>query len=230
MTKIFFKKILYTFLTPKYNFEFHQKYYIINNKLVKKIFNSLWFLPNNHEFSYWKNDAENIGHGYLQFIEMDKMSILLEKSLNKHALKNDKILDICCNVGRLLSSLKSKGYENLYGFDINHIAIQKSSEIFKNLENIKLENCSAEFFLENAENEFYDITYTMGASIELLPPTFDVVKNIYRITKKFFICLINPNGHRYPRFWEYEFKKNGFKILEKINIADKDRTLFILQK
>ena len=137
MIKIFIKKIFNTFLTPRYSFEFHQKFYAINNKLIKVFFNSFWFLPNNHEFYYWKNNAEDIGHGYLKFIEMDVMSDILVKSINKHALKNDKILDICCNVGRLLSSLKSNGYENLYGFDINSMAIQKSSEIFKNLENNK---------------------------------------------------------------------------------------------
>ena len=161
---------------------------------------------------------------------MDDLSILLEKTLTKYAKKDDKILDICCNVGRMLSKLKSKRYANLNGFDINDLAIKNSKKIFNNLKNANMKSSSAELFLESAKNNSYDITYTLGASIELLPPTYDVVKNIHRITKKYFICLINTEGHRYPRFWEYEFKKCGFKILEKINLKKYTRVLFVLKK
>mgnify|MGYP001208220519 FL=1 len=230
MIKIFTKKFLHTFFTPKYNYQFHKKVYKIKNRLIKKVLNSFWFFPNSLEFYYWKYSAEKVGHGFKKFIKMDYLSILLEKTLIKYAKKDDKILDICCNVGRVLSKLKSKKYTNLNGFDINDLAIKNSKKIFNNLKNANMKSSSAESFLESAKNNSYDVTYTLGASIELLPPTFDVVKNIHRITKKYFICLINAEGHRYPRFWEYEFKKCGFKILEKINLKKHTRVLFVLKK
>lgn len=230
MIKIFIKKFFFSFLTPKYNYQFHKKIYKVKNKSIKRFLNSFWFLPNSHEFHYWKYTAENIGHGFKQFTKMDDLSVLLIKTIAKYAKKNDKILDICCNAGRVLSKLRSKKYVNLHGFDINSLAIKNSKKIFKNLKNAKMKSSSAESFLQNAKNNSYDVTYTLGASIELLPPTYDVVKNIHRITKKFFICLINTEGHRYPRFWEYEFKKYGFKILEKKNLKKNTRALFVLKK
>lgn len=230
MIKIFIKKFFNTFLTPKYNYQFHKKIYKIKNRLIKKILNSFWFFPNSLEFHYWKNSAEKVGHGFKKFIKMDDLSMRLEKTLTKYAKKDDKILDICCNAGRMLSKLKSKKYTNLNGFDINDLAIKNSKKIFTNLKNANMKTSSAELFLESAENNSYDVTYTLGASIELLPPTYNVVKNIHRITRKYFICLINTQGHRYPRFWEYEFKKYGFETLEKIKLKKYTRVLFVLKK
>lgn len=224
------KKFFYTFLTPKYNYQLHEKFYKINNRLIQKIINIFWFLPNSHEYKYWKVSAEKIGHGYVKFIKIDSCCSYILKYLNKYAKKEDKILDICCNSGRILSKLKTKKYINLNGFDINDIAIKQSKKIFKNLKNANLKISSAEKFLEIAKSNSYDVTFTLGASIELLPPTSDIVKNIHRITKLFFICLIHTDGHKYPRFWEYEFQKSGFKIIEKRYIKKFNRTLFVLKK
>ena len=79
------------------------------------------------------------------------------------------------------------------------------------------------------KNNFFDVSYSLGASLELIPPQFDVIKHISRATKKYFICLISENGHTYPRFWKYEFKKNGFLITERKKLGS-NRTLYVLQK
>ena len=52
--------------------------------------------------------------------------------INKH--KKDKVLDLCCNVGRHLNALNKIGYSNLFGVDINNQAIQKMTTIY----NIKI--------------------------------------------------------------------------------------------
>ena len=72
---------------------------------------------------YWKN-AENLNHGYQKFIKMDFLSQKILETILKHSNKNDKILDICCNAGRVLNELRLKDYINLYGFDINKEAIK----------------------------------------------------------------------------------------------------------
>ena len=72
------------------------------------------------------------------------------------------------------------------------------------------------------------MTFSLGASLELIPSHFNLIHHISRITKKYHICLINENGHAYPRFWRYEFKKY-FSTCNYENLANK-RTLFILKK
>ena len=101
MIKIFIKKFFFSFLTPKYNYQFHKKIYKVKNKSIKRFLNSFWFLPNSHEFHYWKYTAENIGHGFKQFTKMDDLSVLLIKTIAKYAKKNDKFKE--CKNEKLFS-------------------------------------------------------------------------------------------------------------------------------
>ena len=174
-------------------------------------------------------NANNIGHGYNQFLEIDTNAELLIEKINNYAQKDDVILDICCNVGRVLNELSNQGYRNLYGFDLNNEAIEKSKKIFTKLHSANLTSASAEEYLKDLKNNFFDVSYSLGATLELIPPQFDLIKHISRTTKKYFICLISENGHAYPRFWKYEFKKNDFLIAERKKIEN-NRTLFVLKK
>jgi SAM-dependent methyltransferase len=226
---LFLKKIKNSLFTPRYSFGFHKKIYQIKSKKKRALLNKLWFLPNTLEYNYWNAVAENVGHGHENFIQMSESGTVLCKTINNYALKTDRLLDICCSTGRILNCLHDKGYKKLSGFDLNKLAIKNSIKNFKNLKNIELHHASAEFFLEKASNQEYDITYTLGATIELITPTFDIVRQISRITKKYFICLINVNGYRYPRFWEYEFTKNRFVVIKK-KLLQNNQTLFVLKK
>lgn len=225
---IFIKKIKNSYLTPRFDSLDFEKLYKSENFFYKILIRFFWFVPNNSQSKYWIK-ANEIGHGYEQFIKIDELGKIITNKIREYAKKEDSILDICCNAGRILNELESCGYKNLNGFDINIDAINNSKKIFKNLRNAALTCSSAEKFLRQVECNFYDITYSLGATLELIPPHFDIIKHISRITKKYFICLINENGHAYPRFWKKEFKKNFFLIKENVKIGE-NRTLFVLKK
>ena len=225
---VFLKKIKNSFLTPRLNNLNYNKFYKKNNTLSKILNKFLWFYPNNLQYKYWMN-ASNIGHGSIQFTEMDELGELIVEKINNYAKKEDKVLDICCNIGRILNALSNQEYNNLYGFDLSIEAIEKSKKTFTKLHSVNLVCSPAEEYLKNIEDNFFDFSYSLGASLELIPPHFDVIKHISRITDKYFICLINENGHAYPRFWRYEFKKNYFSIIESKHVG-KNRTLFVLKK
>tara|TARA_B100000787_G_scaffold52767_2_gene38162 strand:+ start:5638 stop:6330 length:693 start_codon:yes stop_codon:yes gene_type:complete len=225
---IFLKKVKNTFLTPRINNLNYNKFYDHKNFFFKILSRIFWFFPNNHQSKYWIN-ANKIGHGYEKFIEMDILGLSITNKIKEYTKKEEKILDICCNVGRILNELNISGYKNLYGFDINEEAIKNSTNVFSKLNNANLVCSNAEEYLKNISDNFYDTSFSLGASLELIPPHFDVIKHISRITKNYFICIINENGHAYPRFWKHEFTKNSFKIIESSNEYEK-RTLFVLQK
>jgi hypothetical protein len=88
----------------------------------------------------------------------------------------------------------------------------------------------AKNYFIRTEDKFFDVVYTHGATVELIPPTFDLIFEISRIVKKFAILLINENGHAFPRFWRYEFNKNNFKIIEDRRIKNSSLVLFVLKK
>jgi SAM-dependent methyltransferase len=229
-TIIVIKKIFNTFLTPRY-----YKFYInikknINNK--NKFFNllsRLWFVPSVNDLKYWRNvKSTDNRHGIVHYSKFSTGSKDLIAKIKKYSKKDSKILDLCCNVGRYLNFLNSKGYKNLYGVDINKDAIS----IAKKNMRLNLTCSPIENYLLKQKNNYFDITYTHGATIELIKPTFNLVSEITRITKLYVIILISEIYH-YPRFWRYEFQKNNFNIIDIkiLNNTSKDfRSLIIFKK
>ena len=218
---ILLKKIKNTFLTPHWN-----NYYIKNNKLITEnsivkfnkyksfFFKFLWFLPNLESHKYWYGAIENDKHGFDKYLKPNNYAkILLEEITKRTKDKRTKILDLCCNVGRHLNVLNELGYANLYGVDVSEIAIKKMKIFFKNLKEIKITHSTAESYLLKTEDNFFDIIFTHGATVELIPATFSLVKEVSRVTNDLVIFLIQENGHAYPRFWRYEFKRNNMNLI-----------------
>ena len=226
--KILFKKVFNTFLAVNLFTINYSKLYNKKSFIYTILAKFIWFIPSNFQALYWKN-SENFKHGYNHFTEMDTNALLLKKEICNYASDNDKILDVCCSVGRMLSSLNHDGYSNLYGFDINKVAIDESKKVFVNLKDAQLTAQSAEEYLPTIANNEFDIAFSLTASLELIPASFPLVREISRITKKYFICLLNENDHAYPRFWRHEFKKNNFIILKFYKVG-KSLTMFVLKK
>lgn len=88
-------------------------------------------MPYNLSIRYWHNADINSRHYYNHYLLLDYKSNLLIKIIKKYSSsKNNKILDLGCNIGRHLNSLKIAGYNNLYGVDIGKIPINKSQKFF----------------------------------------------------------------------------------------------------
>ena len=231
---IFLRKIKNSILTPRYEKFYKRANFKIENEkrkniLEKILYKLFWFLPNTDSHVYWCNQKENERCGLNKYIKNDIYINLLVKEINKRSNnKKIKILDLCCNVGRSLNSLKKLGYINLYGVDINKLAIKKMKKVFKKLKKAKVVHSSAESFLLNSKDNFYDILFSSGASVELIPSTFDLIKEISRVTKSFVILFINENGHAYPRFWRYEFRKNNMSLI--FNKKYESNTLLVFKK
>jgi SAM-dependent methyltransferase len=127
----------------------------------------------------------------------------------------NSILDLGCNCGYYLSLLKKEGYKTLSGVDISPVAIQYGIEQL-NLSDVDLTVGSFEEILPKivAEGIRFDLVYTLGATIELVHPSFDIISHICKISKRFVILIIGESSHSYPRFWEYEFNRNGFLMVK----------------
>jgi hypothetical protein len=61
----------------------------------------------------------------------------------------------------------------------------------------------------------FDMLYSHGATIELVHPSFDIVRHMCRVTRNHVVLIVNETvAHSYPRFWTYEFARNGFFLRE----------------
>jgi SAM-dependent methyltransferase len=231
---ILIKKIINTFLTPRWK----HVYKNFNIDFVKKkknfifyILSKFWFMPHDYTYQYWHKANIYSKHYFSHYLTLDPKARILIKQVQKYSSTSNKILDLGCNVGRHLSELKKLGYSDLHGVDIGKIPIAQSKKIFLNLKRVKNVCSSFEEYLFKTPNNFFNLIYTHGATIELIKPTFPLISQLHRVLDNggYLVFLIDENGHSYPRFWRYEFKLNNLSIVKAKNI-DKNTTLFVLKK
>lgn len=122
------------------------------------------------------------------------------------------ILDLGCNVGRHLDYLYRQGYRNLRGVDWSANALRDMAQRYPEAHAAsKLTCASFEQFL-SASPEPVELVYTRGATFELVHPAFPLIRQVCRIARHYVVMVISEAGHAYPRFWEYEFARQGFEL------------------
>ena len=126
--------------------------------------------------------------------------------------RNAAILDMGCNVGRHLDYLYAHGYRNLRGVDWSSAAIRDMAQRYPEMHAAsKLTIASFEDFLRG-DPEPVDLVYTRGATFELVHPGFPLIRHVCGIAKRYVVLVIAEAAHAYPRFWEYEFAREGFEL------------------
>ena len=105
------------------------------------------------------------------------------------------------------------GWHNLNGVDFSATAIGdmeiRYPEMYKA---IKTNAASFQDFLPQCKESF-DMVYTRGATFELVPPSFPLIKYVCKIAKNYVVLVISESGHAFPRYWEYEFAREGFELV-----------------
>lgn len=122
------------------------------------------------------------------------------------------ILDMGCNVGRHLDYLYRQGYRNLHGVDWSSAALRDMASRYPQAHAAaKLSFASFEDFL-SGDPPPVELVYSRGATFELVHPAFPLIRRVCRIANRYVVLVISEAGHAYPRFWEYEFAREGFEL------------------
>jgi SAM-dependent methyltransferase len=122
------------------------------------------------------------------------------------------ILDLGCNVGRHLNHLHGLGYRNLRGVDFSRRAIEDMAQRYPEMHRVSRLTVASfqDYFAGNPEAA--DISYTRGATFELVHPRFPLIEQVCRHTRRHVVMVIKEAGHLFPRYWEYEFARQGFEL------------------
>lgn len=221
---VFWRKTLHTYLTPKFLWERvikdYSTFFSMKNKPISKLEwlfkNIVWFWPTLHDADFWRDVVVGEVMGPEYYVDIGPHSqILVHELLDRSHDKNLSFLDLGCNRGRFLDILFESGVKNLHGVDVCAAAIdsikEETPELFREA-SIKLQ--SMQEFLLAAGSCSIDITYTHGATVELIPSSFPLVREICRVTRESVIFYISESDYLYPRFWENEFRKHGFKLIK----------------
>ena len=144
---------------------------------------------------------------------------MLLNELESTFSKSDKILDICCNAGRHINYLTKQGYKDIHGFDIMKPALEAMPKFFPLINTSTIQHGNAIDIIPSYLDSSFDWAYTHSATIELIPPSFRIHRELSRIVKKGMILLLNENGHYYPRFYSYLFEHSSFRLYKRLEIG-----------
>lgn len=115
-----------------------------------------------------------------------------------------KILEVGCNVGNQLRHLQSFGHSELYGIEIQSVAVEKSKELCKEINIIQ----GSAFDIPFKDN-YFDLVCTFGVLIHISPENINtVLDEIYRTSRKYIW------GFEYysDRYEEIEYRGNENKM------------------
>lgn len=194
---------------------------------------ALWFWPRVVDAGLWARGAPGKLQTPLNYAEIDADAKLLLDWVERVCPdRQAKILDIGCNCGRHIIELWKRGYRNLTGVDAMKTAIdlfvERAPEVFSQT---KISHDLFQRFLMRQADRSFDLTYSHGATIELVHPSFDVVAHLCRVTRT-HICLLLSPDNVFRREWIKQFASNGFLVVYgEVPIApDSDLSLFILRR
>lgn len=165
--------------------------------------------------NHWKAQCEGNIHGCDKYSEGSDYLPVIIPEIQSQAEEHASIMDLGCNCGYCLNELKNAGYDNLSGIEISPNAIEFGKKKF-DLGGIAILAGSFENILPDLirQKKQFDLVYSIGATLELVHPSFDIVGNITKICSDTIVLIIFEWGHAYPRFWEYEFNRNGFMLVK----------------
>ena len=170
---------------------------------------------------YWEKREIDASHGANQYVELQESSHVLIDEVARHLVgTGTPILDLGCNVGRHLNALYKRGYTNLYGIDVQKAAIEQMGLVFPEMKaRAHIEQGTFQKYLPKVPDRFFEVVFTHGATVELVPPSFPVCQHIARIAGRAVVLVIHESGHAYPRLWETEFRRANFKLTKRLRPA-----------
>ena len=174
--------------------------------------------------SYWEGRTLNEKQGPQEFVELQSSSHVLVEEVVRHASgPAAPILDLGCNVGRHLNALYKLGFTNLYGIDVQREALAHMGTVFPDMKAMAhIEQGTFQGYLPRVPDRFFDVVFTHGATLELIPPSFPICRHIARTASRSVVLAIAENRHAYPRLWETEFRRAGFLLTKLIRPAAPD--------
>ena len=213
----------------------HNQFGKLVSSIARKIF---WFWPHDDEdVAVWINAQIGDIKEYPKYIDKKAEDYLFCDLVETYCSdKKVPLLELGCNVGRVIDELISRGYSNIRGVELNINAIKASRSVFGQ----EVANCiecnAIQPYLIGSESGSFEYIITFGATIELIHPAFDVINHMCRVARKRIVIYINENLHTYPRFYTKEFARWGFyniyyqKAIGDITGSDTQNSLMVFER
>jgi pseudaminic acid biosynthesis-associated methylase len=179
----------------------------------------------------WQSDTE-----WDEFYKANWGSTKLDinRSVLKDLPKDSKILEVGCNIGMQLRGFQRMGFENLYGIELQHYAVEKAKQITENINIIQ----GSGFDLPFRDN-YFDLVCTNGVLIHIAPVDHKkIMTEIYRCTKKYImgweyfapeITEINYRGNT-GYLWKADYAGIYLSFFPLLKVVERKKYLYVSEK
>ncbi len=171
--------------------------------------------------------------------DMEKMYLryfgISRTEMNQDSLvdipKGIRILEVGSNVGNQLACLQQMGYENLYGIELQHYAVELSKSRTKSINIIQGSAFDIPF-----RDGYFDLVFTSGLLIHISPNDIQkVMEEIYRCSDKYIWGIeyysdkyteISYRGHN-DLLWKTNFAQLFLDSFDDLHLVRKRRYEYI---
>jgi pseudaminic acid biosynthesis-associated methylase len=150
---------------------------------MKTVQENFWGKDFGKEYSdrnSWQSDKE-WDDFYIKNWGANKLDI--NTSVLQSLPKDIRILEVGCNIGMQLRGFQRMGFNNLYGIELQHYAVEKAKQITENINIIQ----GSAFDIPFKDN-YFDLVCTNGVLIHIAPADHKAfMTEVYRCSSKYIM-------------------------------------------
>jgi len=182
---------------------------------------SLWFWPRIDDAAGWAG-AEIGGHWSPSNYLRDKPTRPAQRVIDVLP-RSATLMELACNSGCDLNFLYQAGFLGIQAVDVSGAALAAFKELFPEAwASASVSHDLLQRYLLAQASKSVDTIYSNGAALELLHPSFPVVREVCRVAQHGVVLELNPRSTGYPRDYIGQFRKEGFSVGYTTEKADVD--------
>lgn len=180
---------------------------------------TMWFWPRIDDASGWAT-SEIGGHWSPTHYLRENPTRPAQRVIDTLP-RTETLMEIGCNSGCDLNFVYQAGFRNIKAVDVSGQALVTFQKLFPEAwANAEVSHDLFQRYLLVQPSKSVDTIYSNGAAIELVHPSFPIVREMCRIARNGVILELNPRTTGYPRDYAGQFHQRGFNLAYSTEEAD----------
>ena len=172
---------------------------------------ALWFWPRIDDAAGWA-EAEADGHWAPSNYLRDNPTRPAQRVIDT-VPRSETLMELACNAGCDLNFLYQAGYVRIKAVDVSGAALAIFEERFPAAwAASSVSHDLLQHYLPAQDSKSVDTIFSNGAALELVHPSFPIVKEMCRVARSSVILELSPRITGYPRDYVGQFRKHGFHV------------------
>ena len=198
----------------------------LNQYLIEKGYSPAWIWGEDDCRKFWSTEVNQYANSNEPQQYSSKSTKLIEfmaKFWKPHVESEHKVLELGCNAGANLETLRLLGFTSLAGVEINPEAVKLMSSVFPDLyRDVNVKIGSLDDRLPLLATDSSDVIFTMAVLMHVHPNSKRVFSEMVRVSRR-YIVTVEPEfanyGYVFARNYRRVFQRLGCKQLTSVTIG-----------